>query len=59
MAQLHHETDVKIVQNWDSECVHLRISTDYAHVRQYKLIDVPGSKGVSLDFLTRRKAIGN
>lgn len=37
--------DVKIAYNWDSEYGRFRISTDYTHVRQYKLIDVPGSEG--------------
>ncbi len=34
--------DVKIAYDWDNDLGSFRISTDYTHVRQYKLIDVPG-----------------
>lgn len=34
--------DVKVGYNWDNDWGRFRISADYTHVRQYKLIDVPG-----------------
>ncbi len=34
--------DVKIGYSWDNDLGEFRVSTDYTHVRQYKLIDVPG-----------------
>ena len=34
--------DVKIAYNWDNDLGRFRVSTDYTHVRQYKLINVPG-----------------
>jgi len=34
--------DVKIAYDWDNDLGQFRVSTDYTHVRQYKLIDVPG-----------------
>ena len=34
--------DVKIAYAWNNDLGQFRVSTDYTHVRQYKLIDVPG-----------------
>ena len=34
--------DVKLGYSWDNDFGRFRISTDYTHVRQYKLLDVPG-----------------
>lgn len=34
--------DVKIGYTWDNDYGRFRISTDYTHVRQYKLLGVPG-----------------
>ena len=34
--------DVKLGYSWDNDLGRFRISTDYTHVRQYKLLDVPG-----------------
>ena len=37
--------DVKLAYNWANDMGRFRISSDYTHVRQYQLIDVPGSEG--------------
>ncbi len=34
--------DARVAYNWDSEWGRFRVSTDYTHVRQYRLLDVPG-----------------
>ena len=34
--------DVKFSYNWDTDVGQFRVSTDYTHVRQYKMIGVPG-----------------
>ncbi|MEX0901411.1 MAG: TonB-dependent receptor [Pseudohongiellaceae bacterium] len=34
--------DVKLAYGWNTDWGQFRISADYTHVRQYKLIDVPG-----------------
>lgn len=36
--------DVKLGYNWDTELGQFRVSSEYTHVRQYKLIDVPGTE---------------
>ena len=36
--------DVKLGYTWESEMGRFSINSDYTHVRQYKLIDVPGTE---------------
>ena len=34
--------DLRLGYNWDNDWGNFRLSADYTHVRQYKLVDVPG-----------------